>query len=135
MDYLVIDTQARPESDDLKTLAEGCDLMILPTIPDINSLEPTLEITKFLNSNNYMLLITMVPPAPNKQGEELQAALRKNKIPVFNSTVRRTVSFGQAAEQGCLVHETGKRDKSGIEAWKDYQLVAAEILKNQEKGK
>ena len=25
MDYLVIDTPARPESDDLKTLAEGCD--------------------------------------------------------------------------------------------------------------
>lgn len=134
MDYLVIDTQARPESDDLKTLAEGCDLLILPTIPDINSLEPTLEITKFLDSSNYKLLITMVPPLPNKQGAELQTALRANNIAVFNSTVRRTVSFGQAAEQGCLVHETGKKDKSGIEAWNDYKKVAAEILNSRGKG-
>ena len=31
-DYVVIDTPARPNSDDLKELAKGCDLLILPHI-------------------------------------------------------------------------------------------------------
>jgi chromosome partitioning protein len=92
MDYLVIDTPARPESDDLKTLAEGCDLLILPTTPDVVSLEPTLEITEAVESANYKLLITLVPPPPNKQGEDLRETLKKNEVPVFETMVRRTVS-------------------------------------------
>ena len=41
-DFIVIDTPARPHSDDLKELSSGCDLLILPTIPDILSLQPML---------------------------------------------------------------------------------------------
>ncbi|MBC7796604.1 MAG: ParA family protein [Pyrinomonadaceae bacterium] len=128
MDYLVIDTPARPESDDLKTLAEGCDLLILPTTPDVVSLEPTLEITGAVDLANYRLLITLVPPPPNKQGEELLETLKKSDIPVFNSMIRRTVSFPQAAEKGVLVHQVGKRDKAGSDAWNDYKKVGEEIL-------
>jgi chromosome partitioning protein len=128
MDYLVIDTPARPESDDLKTLAEGCDLLILPTTPDVVSLEPTLEITEAVESANYKLLITLVPPPPNKQGEDLRETLKKNEVPVFETMVRRTVSFAQAAEKGVLVHQTGKRDSTSLEAWRDYEKVGQEIL-------
>jgi chromosome partitioning protein len=128
MDYLVIDTPARPESDDLKTLAEGCDLLILPTTPDVVSLEPTLEISEAVESANYKLLITLVPPAPNRQGEDLREALKKNEIPVFENMIRRTVSFAQAAEKGVLVHQTGKRDSASMEAWRDYEKVGNEIL-------
>ena len=42
-DFVVIDTPARPDSEDLKELADGCDLLILPTTPDVVSLEPMLE--------------------------------------------------------------------------------------------
>lgn len=33
-EHIIIDTPARPGPDDLKTIAEGCDLLILPTSPD-----------------------------------------------------------------------------------------------------
>lgn len=135
MDYLVIDTPARPESDDLKTLAEGCDLLILPTTPDVVSLEPTLEITEAVESANYKLLITLVPPPPNKQGEDLRETLKKNEVPVFETMVRRTVSFAQAAEKGVLVHQTGKRDSTSLEAWRDYEKVGQEILEFWEANK
>lgn len=135
MNYLVIDTPARPESDDLKTLAEGCDLLILPTSPDVVSLEPTLEITEAVESSNYKLLITLVPPPPNKQGEDLRETLKKNEIPVFDTMVRRTVSFAQAAEKGVLVHQTGKRDSTSLEAWQDYEKVGQEILEFWEANK
>lgn len=129
MDFLVIDTPARPESDDLKTLAEGCDLLVLPTTPDVVSLEPTLEITQAVEAANFKLLITLVPPQPNKQGEDLRETLKQNKIPVFETMIRRTVSFAQAAEKGVLVHQTGKRDSTSLEAWKDYEKVGKEISK------
>lgn len=31
---IVIDTQARPEQEDLEALADGCDLLIIPSTPD-----------------------------------------------------------------------------------------------------
>ncbi len=135
MDYLVIDTPARPESDDLKTLAEGCDLLILPTTPDVVSLEPTLEITEAVESANYKLLITLVPPPPNRQGEDLRETLKTNEVPVFETMIRRTVSFAQAAEKGVLVHQTGKKDHASLGAWGDYEKVGREILEFWEANK
>jgi chromosome partitioning protein len=38
-EHLVIDTQARPDHDDLKALAEGCDLLVIPSTPDILALD------------------------------------------------------------------------------------------------
>jgi len=60
-DYVVIDTPARPHSDDLKELAKGCELLILPTSPDIVSLEPMLEITKELGDAHYRAFINHRP--------------------------------------------------------------------------
>ena len=41
-EHIVIETQARPSKDDLKLLAGGCDLLLLPTTPDRLSLEALL---------------------------------------------------------------------------------------------
>src|SRR4028119_2161677 len=68
-DYVVIDTPARPNSDDLKELAKGCDLLILPTAPDVLSLPPMLETARDLGDANYRALITIVPPYPSREGE------------------------------------------------------------------
>ena len=45
-DYTVLDTEARPEEGDIKELAEGCDLLVIPTCPDAISmrvLEQTVQ--------------------------------------------------------------------------------------------
>ena len=56
-DFVVIDTPARPDSTDLKELAKGCDLLILPTIPDVVSLEPMLKTASDLGTTNYRALL------------------------------------------------------------------------------
>src|SRR6516162_8516025 len=38
-EHVVFDTKARPDREELKTLAEGCDLMVIPTTPDAMSIE------------------------------------------------------------------------------------------------
>ena len=61
-DYAVIDTPARPNSDDLQELAKGCDLLVLPTTPDVVSLEPMLAIANDVGGAKYRALLTIIPP-------------------------------------------------------------------------
>jgi len=125
-DYVVIDTPARPESDDLKELAKGCNLLILPTKPDIVSLEPMLEMVKYIGGSPYRCLLTIVPPHPSKEGELLRQELISGGIPTFKSMIRRTVGFEKAAMQGVPIRDV---DDSRLRAaWKDYQELGNEVL-------
>src|SRR5262245_25734520 len=93
--YAVIDTQARPTSNDLQELAKGCDLLILPTSPDVVSVEPMLAIEKELqgmNANNRAL-ITLAPSFPSTRGEQMQAEFDRVGVPVFRTIIRRAVIF------------------------------------------
>lgn len=124
--YIVIDTPARPNSDDLQELAKGCELLILPTMPDIVSLEPTLETARTLGGATYRVLLTVVPPRPSKEGELMQADLREGGVPVFDSVVRRTASFAKAALAGKPIRDL--KDPGAKGAWEDYQCVGEEVM-------
>jgi len=125
-DYIVIDTPARPDSDDLKELAKGCELLILPTSPDIVSLEPMLETARELSGANFRALITVVPPKPSREGELMQTDLRDGGLPVFDTMIRRTVGFAKAAMAGKAVRDLDDtRSRSG---WEDYQALGNEIM-------
>ena len=76
-DFVIIDTPARPNSDDLKELAKGCDLLILPTAPDVLSLQPMLETARDLGEANYRALITIVPSYPSREGEVMKKDLKQ----------------------------------------------------------
>jgi chromosome partitioning protein len=86
-EFVVIDTPARPNSDDLKELAKGCDLLILPTAPDVLSLQPMLETARDLGDANYRTLITIVPPYPSREGELMRKDLKQGGVPVFETMI------------------------------------------------
>lgn len=125
-DYVIIDTPARPNSDDLKELAKGCELLILPTAPDVLSLQPMLETVRDLGNATYRALITIVPPPPNREGESMRKELIEGGIPVFQSMVRRTVGYQKAALAGIPIRDL--EDARLRTAWKDYQSLGKEIL-------
>lgn len=125
-DFIIIDTPARPNSDDLKELAKGCDLLILPTIPDVVSLEPMLQTAEALaEGTNYRALITLVPPHPSKEGELMRDDLREGGIPVFETMIRRTVGFAKAAMAGRPIRDI--EDSRARVAWADYKALGDEI--------
>ena len=64
-EFVIIDTPARPNSEDLKELSDGCDLLILPTPPDILGLEALLETAENVRGANFRALLTIVPPKPS----------------------------------------------------------------------
>lgn len=127
--YLVIDTPARPNSDDLKELAKGCDLLVLPTTPDVVSLQPMLETAKDLGELskdiNYCALLVIVPPYPSKEGEVMRQDLLNGGVPVFKSMVRRTAGFQKAALEGVPIRDL--KDTKTRVAWKDYKNLGDEI--------
>lgn len=132
-DFIIIDTPARPDSDDLKELAAGCDLLILPTSPDVVSLQPMIETATALGDARYRALITLVPPVPSREGEAMRGDLEAGGIPVFKNMIRRTSGFTKAALAGVSVKNV--RDSRLRKAWRDYESLGDEIqqiLENKE---
>jgi chromosome partitioning protein len=125
-DFVVIDTPARPNSDDLKELAKGCDLLILPTAPDVLSLQPMLETARDLGDANYRALITIVPPYPSREGEVMKKDLKEGGVPVFETMIRRTAGFPKAALAGVPIQNLD--DSRSKAAWADYQALGKEIM-------
>ena len=125
-DFVVIDTPARPDSDDLKELSKGCDLLILPTKPDIVSCEPMLEMVKDLGKANFRCLLTIVAPKPSKEGATLREELLNGGVPVFKSMIRRTSGFEKAAMEGVSIRDT--KDSRFRLAWRDYESLGKEVM-------
>ena len=126
-DFIIIDTPARPDSDDLKELAKGCELLVLPTSPDVVSLEPMLQTAEALEEGtNYRALITLVPPYPSKEGELMRDDLKEGGIPVFKTMIRRTVGFAKAALAGRPIKDI--EDSRAKVAWEDYKNLGDEIM-------
>jgi chromosome partitioning protein len=125
-DFIVIDTPARPDSSDLKELAKGCDLLILPTIPDVVSLEPMLKTATDLGAANYRALLAIVPPLPSKEGVVMRQELLANGVPVFQTMIRRAAGFQKAALEGVPIRDVS--DSRSRIAWLDYQALGKEIM-------
>ncbi|MFO0890925.1 MAG: ParA family protein [Isosphaeraceae bacterium] len=125
---LVFDTKARPEKSDLVALAEGCDLLIIPTTPDAMALEALtlmLDMLSDINVKHFRVLITKVPPPPRPVGRQVREALVEAEIPLFETHVRLYAAFEKAAEQGILVRDV--KDRNASECWADYVAVTKEV--------
>ncbi|WP_041555607.1 ParA family protein [Nostoc sp. PCC 7524] len=127
-EHIVIDTPARPDADELKTLAKGCDLLVIPTTPDAIALAATLHMVDLLKKlkAKYKILLTLVPPNPNKAGEEARVTLLNAGLPVFKSGIRRLAVFQRAALEGVPVNAL--KDTYAQIAWRCYAEAGKEIL-------
>jgi chromosome partitioning protein len=128
-EHVVIDTQARPAREDLEALADGCDLLIVPTTPDALALDALLLIVgelKDLGANRWRVLLTMLPPRPSRDGEEARAMLAGAGVPLFDGGIRRMVAFSKSALAGVPVRDVS--DPRAREGWGDYEAIGKEIL-------
>ena len=128
--HIVVDTEARPGSADFEALAKGCDLLVIPTVPaslDTDVLILTLDAARTLAPDNYRVLLTKVPPAPETDGQQLREVLYREKIPVFEADIPRLKSFERAAAEGVPVYAI-QHDPRAKRAWEAYEAVGREII-------
>jgi chromosome partitioning protein len=127
-EHLIIDTKARPESEDLHALAIGCHLLVLPCTPDPLSLEAlmlTIIALKRLGSERFRILLTIVPPRPIPEGENARKAIMDAGLPIFEGEIRRLIAFQRAVLEGVTVDRV-KDDRAGF-GWQDYAMIGKEI--------
>ena len=125
-DWVIFDTPARPHSDDLSELVSGCDLLVLPTTPDIVSIRPMIATIQALGEAQYKALVSIVPPRPMKDGEMAQKELKELGFPVFDTMIRRSVVFTKAATAGVVVRDLN--DSRAALAWEDYCSLGREMI-------
>lgn len=129
--HVVIDTGQRPTDTDLKTLADGCDLLVIPTVPagiDTVGLVQTVNaLREKAPDGSYRVLITKAPPAPEHEAQKLRGHLSSLDIPLFRVDIPRLKAFDKAFEAGVPVGEV-KGDANAARAWEAYRAAGKEIL-------
>ncbi len=127
--HTVIDTGQRPKQVDLKALAEGCDLLVIPAVPaslDTDGLVLTLQALHEMGALRYRVLLSKVPPPPEPEGPQLRAELAAQGIPLFAVDIPRLKAFEKAAAAGVVVSEVG--DARAKRAWDAFISVGKEML-------
>jgi chromosome partitioning protein len=124
--HIILDTPARPTTEELKTISKESDLVIIPSQPDALSLDALIKLVtslKEIKAKNFKVLFTLVPPLSHA-GHEAKELLKGLEIPFFKTEIYRRAVCGRAALKGITVNEM----KDGKDALKEFQAVAKEIL-------
>lgn len=125
--HIVIDTQARPEPEDLADLAVGSDLLILPTTPNPLDLDTTFKAIELLEPLNtkYQVLLTQVD-SRTTNGRDARKKLEEAKLPLFKVDIPRLVVFERSPSRGVIVKDyPDPRAKIG---WSRYRAVGKELV-------
>ncbi len=128
-EHLVLDTQARPEPEDLRQIASGSDFLVIPCMPDPMSLastRKTVEAIQKLGVEKFAILLTCCPPPPIMEADEARSAITAAGLPIFRSQIRRLMAFSRACTDGLTVDRL--RDARATVGWRDYEMVGEEIL-------
>lgn len=129
-EHVIIDTQGRPEQEDLEELAHGSDLMIVPSFADAMSLRGLFMTVDALHDlgyqNRYVVLLTSVPPWPSRDGKDARKTLRDDGLAVIDGQISQLSAFRKAALAGVPVYEV--KDRLARRAWSEYQKVGEEVL-------
>lgn len=127
-DFLVMDTEANPEDDDFRELASSSNLVIIPSVPDALGLQGAQQTAEKLrragSQTPFRILLTIVPPRPNRDGEDAMEYLVANELPHFKVAIRRAVAFPRAIIEGVTVDRV---DRSNL-GWRDYERVGEEVF-------
>lgn len=125
--HIVIDTQARPEPEELEDLAVGSDMLILPTTPNHLDLDTTVKAVELLRSMNakYRVLLTKVD-SRTKNAQYAREFISEAQLPMFEAEIPLLVAFQRSPGRGVTVKDyPDRRAKIG---WYRYQDVGKEIL-------
>ena len=126
-DHIITDMKARPELDDLRDLAEGSDLVIIPTTPNHLDLDATVKAVEILSplDVNYKILLTKVD-VRTKNGRLARRFLEEQKLPLFKTDIPLLVAFERASSRGVTVKDFS--DYRSLQAWKKYEAIGKEIM-------
>ena len=132
-EIVITDGQASSDEDELKHLAYGSDLVILPTTPKARSVELTVELASLLSTQkvNHAALIVKVDSRKQKAALQAAEALKKFDLNVFSDYIPLLSAFDKAEALGNAVFEAvddlGRADPRRMTGWSAYCSIASQI--------
>ncbi len=132
-EIVITDGQASSDEEELKHLAYGSDLVIIPTTPKARSVELTVELASLLNSQKvkHAVLIVKVDSRKQKAAYQAREALLKFGLEVFDGFIPLLSAFDKAEASGNAVYEAvddlGRSDPRRMTGWSAYCSIASQI--------
>ncbi len=132
-EIVITDGQASSDQEELKHLAYGSDLVILPTTAKARSVELTVELTNLLSNLkvNHAVVIVKVDFRQQKAAQQAKAALENFGLYVFDTFIPLLSAFDKAEASGNAVFEAvddlGRSDPRRMTGWSAYCSIASQI--------
>ncbi len=132
-EIVITDGQASSDQEELKHLAYGSDLVILPTTAKARSVELTVELANLLSNLkvNHAVVIVKVDFRQQKAAQQARAALENFGLYVFETFIPLLSAFDKAEASGNAVFEAvddlGRSDPRRMTGWSAYCSIASQI--------
>ena len=132
-EIVITDGQASSDQEELKHLAYGSDLVILPTTAKARSVELTVELANLLGNLkvNHAVVIVKVDFRQQKAAQQAKAALENFGLYVFDTFIPLLSAFDKAEASGNAVFEAvddlGRSDPRRMTGWSAYCSIASQI--------
>jgi len=132
-EIVITDGQASSDEEELKHLAYGSDLVILPTTAKARSVELTVELSNLLSNLkvNHAVVIVKVDFRQQKAAQQAKAALENFGLYVFDTFIPLLSAFDKAEASGNAVFEAvddlGRSDPRRMTGWSAYCSIASKI--------
>ncbi len=132
-EIVITDGQASSDQEELKHLAYGSDLVILPTTAKARSVELTVELANLLSNLkvNHAVVIVKVDFRQQKAAQQAKAALENFGLYVFDKFIPLLSAFDKAEALGNAVFEAvddlGRSDPRRMTGWSAYCSIASQI--------
>jgi len=132
-EIVITDGQASSDQEELKHLAYGSDLVILPTTAKARSVELTVELANLLSNLkvNHAVVIVKVDFRQQKAAQQAKAALENFGLFVFDTFIPLLSAFDKAEASGNAVFEAvddlGRSDPRRMTGWSAYCSIASQI--------
>ena len=132
-EIVITDGQASSDQEELKHLAYGSDLVILPTTAKARSVELTVELANLLRNLkvNHAVVIVKVDFRQQKAAQQAKEALENFDLYVFDTFIPLLSAFDKAEASGNAVFEAvddlGRSDPRRMTGWSAYCSIASQI--------
>ena len=132
-EIVITDGQASSDQEELKHLAYGSDLVILPTTAKARSVELTVELANLLNNLkvNHAVVIVKVDFRQQKAAQQAKIALENFGLFVFDTFIPLLSAFDKAEASGNAVFDAvddiGRSDPRRMTGWSAYCSIASQI--------
>lgn len=127
-EWVVVDSKGGLDDRELINLAQYCDLVIIPTDPEIMSLDGARQTSEVLSAHGMgeRMVALLTRAKPGKRLLEARRVLAALEIPCMENSVRFSETFKDAAADGVVVRDVPSEYAKA--AWADYERVGDEVL-------